>query len=559
MHHVARQVHVVVFQQQDVALELGHAAEVVDLLDELLPGPIGRMGLAREHDADLAAGVQEDPLEPLHVREEEHGSLVGCEAPGKPQRQDIRREQSVHLAMAGGRFAQAPQPVVHGSAGPVDHLLLEALMGGPDLGIRQVASLPQRRVVRMGSPGLADVAVEKVGHLGGHPGARVDAVGDRADRDLDLRQPRPDVLPKPPGDLAVELAHPVLVARELQGQHRQAEGAVGLVGALPQAHEVLAAHPQTSAQVPEVGLHELRSEGVVSGGDRGVGGEADAGSQGLDGLVPVQPALDHLAHQLQGQEGRVPFVHMPHLGLDAQPAQRAHAAQAQDLLLGDAHRAVTAVQLGREAAVLQGVLLDVGVQDVQPDPTDPDQPDPGVDGAVRHLDLDDHFLAVGVQGLLGGDVGKVESAVAGFLPPLAVDLLDEVSVVVQQAHADHRDSQIRGCLEVVAGKDAQAARVDGQALVHAEFSRKIGHHMVGVVRPGLGEAGGLRIHVDTELGHHLVVLAQPVGVGGGLLHVLLVQARQDLDGVVADLFPQLGVQGREERQRLRVPTPPEVP
>ena len=65
--------------------------------------------------------------------------------------------------------------------------------------------------------------------------------------------------------------------------------------------------------------------------------------------------------------------------------------------------------------------------------------------------------------------------VALLLAAVGVDPLVEVAVGVEQAHADQGHAHVGGRLQVVAGQDAQAARVDGQALVDAELGREIGH------------------------------------------------------------------------------------
>ena len=46
-----------------------------------------------------------------------------------------------------------------------------------------------------------------------------------------------------------------------------------------------------------------------------------------------------------------------------------------------------------------------------------------------------------------------------------VEALQEVALVVEQAHAVERYAQVGDALHVVAGQHAQAARVDGQGLV----------------------------------------------------------------------------------------------
>ncbi len=64
-----------------------------------------------------------------------------------------------------------------------------------------------------------------------------------------------------------------------------------------------------------------------------MGGE-DVGELDLaPGVLELDPGVHFLADALDGEEGRVPFVHMPHIRLVTQQAQCAHAAHTQQDLL----------------------------------------------------------------------------------------------------------------------------------------------------------------------------------------------------------------------------------
>ena len=59
------------------------------------------------------------------------------------------------------------------------------------------------------------------------------------------------------------------------------------------------------------------------------------------------------------------------------------------------------------------------------------------------------------------------------LPAVAIEPLPEVALVVVQADADERNAEIRGALDVIAGEDAEAARVDRQRFVDAELGGEV--------------------------------------------------------------------------------------
>ena len=78
--------HVVVGDEGDTALEARLARECGDLRDQLLAPVVGRMGLAADHDLDG------ELREPVRLLEEERRTLVCGEAAGEADRQPVRVE-----------------------------------------------------------------------------------------------------------------------------------------------------------------------------------------------------------------------------------------------------------------------------------------------------------------------------------------------------------------------------------------------------------------------------------------------------------------------------------
>ena len=85
-----------------------------------------------------------------------------------------------------------------------------------------------------------------------------------------------------------------------------------------------------------------------------------------------------------------------------------------------------------------------------------------------------------------GSCSTFDVDVVLLLPAVGVQALVEVALVVEQPDADQRHAQVRGALEVVAGQDAQAARVDGHATRQAELGRKKVRHGSGTQDAGHG-------------------------------------------------------------------------
>ena len=113
-------------------------------------------------------------------------------------------------------------------------------------------------------------------------------------------------------------------------------------------------------------------------------------------------------------------------------------------------------------------------------------PDRGGHRLAGQVDLDGDGLAVQAERL------RVDRRVGLGLAALSAQPLGEVAAAIEEAHADERQPQLGRGLQVVAGEDAQAARVDRQADVDAELHAEVrDQQVVALVRlrpPGRGAA-----------------------------------------------------------------------
>src|SRR5439155_13513801 len=64
---------------------------------------------------------------------------------------------------------------------------------------------------------------------------------------------------------------------------------------------------------------------------------------------------------------------------------------------------------------------------------------------------------------------SLHDALPILLPAVSIEPLPEISLVVVQTDADERDAEIRRALDVIAGEDAETARVDRNRFVEAEL------------------------------------------------------------------------------------------
>ena len=92
---------------------------------------------------------------------------------------------------------------------------------------------------------------------------------------------------------------------------------------------------------------------------------------------------------------------------------------------------------------------------------------------------------------------------------VGVDRLAEVAVAIEQPDADERQGHVAGGLHVVAGQDAEAARVDAERLVEAVLGAEVGDRAVErVAVAALEPVAGAVGHVAVEVGQDVVVLGQ---------------------------------------------------
>ena len=80
-----------------------------------------------------------------------------------------------------------------------------------------------------------------------------------------------------------------------------------------------------------------------------------------------------------------------------------------------------------------------------------------------------------LRGRLNGQQAAVDVQVVLVLPAVAVEPLPEIALVVVQADADERNAEVRRALDVIAGQDAEAARVDRDRFVQPELGGEVGH------------------------------------------------------------------------------------
>ena len=318
--------------------------------------------------------------------------------------------------------------------------------------------------------------------------------------------------------------------------------------------------PSLSRSGPKMFFDEVRREPIVPGGDRRVRGEDGAVGDFAEGFVEREAVVAHpLANHFERRERAVAFVEVIDAGHDVERAERLHAADAEHQLLADAGSHVAAVEPRRQLAVLRAVAVDVAIEQIQRHAADVHQPDLGHQPAVAGFDRNGDLLVVGADRRRHRQVFDSRVEVFFLLEAVAIEMLLEIALVVEQADGHERHGQAAGALDVVAGEHAQAARVDRHRFVQAELGGEIGDRpraedagfagtpgVARVVQVFLEPAMGL---VDARVEHHL---GRPLG------ELLGRHLGEHDDRIVVDLSPLDRIQVAKQVDDFRVPAPPQV-
>ena len=189
-----------------------------------LPGWSAGCALPANTNCTRAVGVEQQPAQPIGLRQQQRRPLVGGEPAGEADRQRVRVEQRLRRAWSGRTTPGRRVPCAR-----VAHTSARRQLG--DAGPRRlVGAVPHR----------ADAAGQQVGDAVADPRVGVHAVGDRADRHLLDGDVGPHALEHLAADRAVQLGDAVAATGQAQAHHGHVEAiVVGLVGSLADGHQLV--------------------------------------------------------------------------------------------------------------------------------------------------------------------------------------------------------------------------------------------------------------------------------------------------------------------------------
>ena len=301
-------------------------------------------------------------------------------------------------------------------------------------------------------------------------------------------------------------------------------------------------------------------EAIVTGRYRGVGGEDDFPRNAGDGGVEANTLVIHPhVNGFQHCECAVAFIEVEDAGINAQRFQSAQSAYAEQQLLADSNAKVPTVQAGGKLAIFRSIALDIGVEQQQIATADFNAPHLSLDAAAASFNLDHHRTAIFADRDLHRQLVDIGLEIFLALPSVEIEALAEVALAIKQADTDQRNVEIGGAFDVISSQHPEAAGIDGQGFMQAEFSGKIGDRM-GTEDTRVARAPGpVRLQI---LQHAAVGIVHPAvehefrrpGFQFGQRHLA-----QQGDRIMVQFTPAVRIEVEKKAGRVVIPTPPQVP
>ena len=164
-------------------------------------------------------------------------------------------------------------------------------------------------------------------------------------------------------------------------------------------------------------------------------------------------------------------------------------------------------------------------------------PDLEHDVPSRKVDVHVDFIAAGVERRMDRQVLEVGRRIVRHLVAVGIDGLGEVSLTVEHADRDERDVEIARRLAMVAGENAETARVDLKAFMQAELGAEIRDQvLVRIEILGDGRFGAL-LMIGVVTREDAVVVLHEHAILGRVVQPFLRDAPQEDLRIVAAGFP----------------------
>ena len=454
---------VITRNEHDLAEETRILGYVHNLLDEVLAGLVGRMGLSGEDELNRHLRIVHNRIEPVQVAEEQGCSLVGGETPCETDGEDVVAEGLLDRHYL-------PRGIV-GTEIRIGDLLLDSIY---EILLENLPDIPYLTVAELVNAAEAGLVIVmglefRSEHLGMEsfpllcrPGRIVYAVGDIAYvkflRKIARIHIRKDIL----AHLSVKHGHTVHVLGDVCGEYAHRELLVHIISVdLAQAHKGLPAYAQTLRIVADILAEHSFVEGVMSRRHRCMGGEEGGSPDHLEGLPEVEAVILYVfTESLESGECGVALIAVIYLRIESESPEGAHTAHAEEQFLLEPVLPVSAVELVGYLPVILAVGLEVSVEEIEVGTSDSHFPYACDHLSSGEVDCGGEPVALRITCRLGRNLEEILSLISGLLLTLRGKYLVEVAVSVEEAHCDEVHVHVAGLLEVVTGEKSESAGVD---------------------------------------------------------------------------------------------------
>src|SRR5262249_21939339 len=159
---------------------------------------------------------------------------------------------------------------------------------------------------------------------------------------------------------------------------------------------------------------------------------------------------------------------------DAESPQCSHASDAEHDLLHDARFLVATIEVVGDVAIFgKGILLDVGIKEVDRYPSDIEPPDARPDSAAWKLHGDTNWPWLLVDHLGKRKIGGIVVVIVLQLDAVLRQALAEVAHLVHQTDTDEGEAEIAGRFGMVTRQHPESTRIERYRLMQSELCREI--------------------------------------------------------------------------------------
>ena len=169
---------------------------------------------------------------------------------------------------------------------------------------------------------------------------------------------------------------------------------------------------------------------------------------------------------------------------------------------------------------------------------------------VHIRNINDQRVAISIELTLNRQRVEVLGLVVGNLLTVHRKALSEIAETIEETYCAHVYIRIGSLFHIVAGKHAQATRVNLKGRMNAILHAEISNRRTSIVRSN--------VHIGTELSTYILDELHECLIFKYFFLALILQALQEHHRIVLHLMIEFWIKVAEQIASLKVPYPPHV-